>query len=597
MRSRSLLLVPAVLLALQGTAAAQQQTPTTGFALDQFNPSERGSEWFVLDTLDLRGNWRPALGVVGEYAYRPLVIYNPDGSIRVVPVSDQFALHLGGSLVFKERLRVGFDLPLFLGQGGDSGSVNGFGVVRPTGPGVGDLRLGADLRLVGEYGGPFTAALGFQLFVPTGKASLYDGDGEVRALPRLSAAGDLGMFVYGATVGVLAKAAGGDFAGNPNGSQLVLGASAGLRLIDKKLVVGPELYGATAFNGFFDKESSPLEGLLGAHYSLEPFRLGAAVGPGLSRGYGSPAARVVGSIEWAPGIPPPPPIPPPDRDHDGILDWDDACPDVPGVLTGDPATNGCPDRDHDGIVDSLDACPDDPGPRTDDPKTNGCPDRDHDGIIDKFDACPDVPGIRTDDPKTNGCPDRDGDGIVDSLDACPDVKGIRTDDPKTNGCPPDLDRDKDGIPNDQDACPDEPGPRDPDPKRNGCPKAFVRGTEIKILDQVKFKTGSSQIVKGKESEDILDAVADILKKHPEIKKIRVEGHTDNVGKAKDNKKLSSDRAGSVVKWLTTHGIPKTSLSSVGFGQERPIDTNDTEVGRHNNRRVEFHIEDSPAKAH
>jgi OOP family OmpA-OmpF porin len=59
-------------------------------------------------------------------------------------------------------------------------------------------------------------------------------------------------------------------------------------------------------------------------------------------------------------------------------------------------------------------------------------------VFDDEDACPDVPGIRTSDPKTNGCPrgDRDNDTIFDDEDACPDVPGVRTEDPKTNGCPP-----------------------------------------------------------------------------------------------------------------------------------------------------------------
>jgi outer membrane protein OmpA-like peptidoglycan-associated protein len=77
---------------------------------------------------------------------------------------------------------------------------------------------------------------------------------------------------------------------------------------------------------------------------------------------------------------PPPPSPPPpppggDRDADHVYDDEDACPDIAGVRTSDPKTNGCPrsDRDGDGVYDSEDACPDVPGPRTNDPKSNGCP--------------------------------------------------------------------------------------------------------------------------------------------------------------------------------------------------------------------------------
>ena len=107
---------------------------------------------------------------------------------------------------------------------------------------------------------------------------------------------------------------------------------------------------------------------------------------------------------------------------------------------------------------------------------------------------------------------------------------------------------------------------------------------------MKFKTGSAQILPGPESEDVLQAVLGVLNSHTDIKKVRVEGHTDNRGAAAMNKKLSTSRAASVVKWLTGHGVDSARLSSEGYGMERPIDTNRTDVGRKNNRRVEFHIE-------
>jgi OOP family OmpA-OmpF porin len=211
-------------------------------------------------------------------------------------------------------------------------------------------------------------------------------------------------------------------------------------------------------------------------------------------------------------------------------------------------------------------------------------------VVDSEDACPDVAGVKTDDPKTNGCPsDRDKDGVLDTDDACPDVPGLKTSDPKTNGCP-DPDRDKDGIPNDVDACPDEPGKPDPDPKKNGCPKAFVQAGQIRILDQVKFKTGSAQILPGKDSQDVLEAVAKVFADHPELTKVKVEGHTDNRGGEAMNKKLSAARAASVVKWLVAHGVDPERLASEGFGPDRPVDSNETDEGRRNNRRVEFHIQ-------
>ena len=118
----------------------------------------------------------------------------------------------------------------------------------------------------------------------------------------------------------------------------------------------------------------------------------------------------------------------------------------------------------------------------------------------------------------------------------------------------------------------------------------MKAGQIKILDQVKFKTGSAEIQPGKDSQEVLEAVLKVMKEHPEITKVRIEGHTDNTGTAKINTKLSGDRAASVVKWLVKNGIAADRLTSKGWGPDRPIDSNSTEDGRKNNRRVEFHIE-------
>ena len=105
---------------------------------------------------------------------------------------------------------------------------------------------------------------------------------------------------------------------------------------------------------------------------------------------------------------------------------------------------------------------------------------------------------------------------------------------------------------------------------------------------MKFKTGSAEI-SGADSAEVLQAVKSVLDGHGEITAVEVEGHTDNRGNAANNKKLSAARAAAVVRWLTSHGIEASRLTSAGYGQERPIDSNDTEEGRKNNGRVEFHI--------
>jgi OmpA-OmpF porin, OOP family len=558
-------------LSVSRLAAAQ----SAGFSLDRFQPAERGSDWFAADSLDLRGSGRLLLGATGDWGYKPLVFYAQNGDERTAVVRNQFFAHLGADVLIADRLRLGVNVPVAVYQSGDSATLGTTTYRSSNATTVGDLRFAADLRLLGEYRGPVEFAAGVAVYLPTGSQAAFTGDGKVRLAPRLLLAGEVGAFVYAGQVGFLYRANDAGFAGAAMGNEVFVTAAAGLRVADERLVLGPELYGSTnvtSGSAFFARRTSPFEVLFGAHYlATRDVRVGAGFGPGLTRGLGAPEFRGLFSLEYAPAITEPVAEKPPelDRDHDGILDAVDACPDVPGVKTDDPSTNGCPppkDRDKDGILDAEDACPDDPGVRTDDPKTNGCP-----------------------KPK-----DRDQDGVLDADDACPDDPGVKSDDPKANGCPPPKDRDKDGILDEQDACPDAPGPANPDPTKNGCPEARVESGQIKILERVEFENNSAKI--RPESDRVLNAVLEVLTAHPEFGKLGVQGHTDSHGAAAYNKRLSEQRAASVMKWLVQHGVARARLSAQGFGLERPIDTNDTEAGRQNNRRVEFHILEVDGKA-
>jgi outer membrane protein OmpA-like peptidoglycan-associated protein len=184
-------------------------------------------------------------------------------------------------------------------------------------------------------------------------------------------------------------------------------------------------------------------------------------------------------------------------------------------------------------------------------------------------------------------PDRDGDGIPDQYDKCPDQPEDKDGIDDGDGCPED-DADNDGIPDVVDACPKEPGTKNTDPKKNGCPSFIkVEGNVVRILQQVHFATGSTTILP--ESFPMLQEIANLLKSNQGIKKMSINGHTDNRGGADMNKKLSQGRAESVVKWLTQHGVEGTRLEAHGFGLEQPIEDNNTDAGRAANRRVEFKI--------
>jgi OmpA-OmpF porin, OOP family len=548
-----------------------------GFAINRFDPAERGSDWFAADSLDLRGHGRLMLGATGDFAEKPLVLYDGEGDAVRNIIEHQLFVHVGASLVLWERLRLGVNLPILAYQEGEGGTLQGQRFEAAEGAALGDLRLGADVRLLGAYRSAVTLAGGLAVYAPTGEQAAFASDGKVRLLPRLLVAGDIGNLTYSAKLGVLYRANDRGFNGEAKGTEAVMAAAIGYRNDDGRLVVGPELFGSTVVadgDAFFSRRATPFELIFGAHYKVtEDVRLGAGFGPGLTRGFGSPQFRGLLSLEWAPE---------PEREPLVL-----PRPDVPA------------DRDGDGIVDRDDACPDEPGEKSDDPRKHGCPlpaDRDRDGILDADDACPDEPGEKSEDPQKHGCPrpDTDRDGIFDDEDACVNEPGVRTTDPTTNGCPLPKDSDKDTIFDPEDACPQTPGPRDPDPKKNGCPAARVEQGQIKILERVEFENNSAKI--RPESERILQAVLTVMTEHPEFTKLSVEGHTDNRGAAGHNLDLSRRRAASVMKWLTDHGVAKSRLESKGLGMTKPIDTNDSDIGRQNNRRVEFHILEKDGKS-
>ncbi len=256
-----------------------------------------------------------------------------------------------------------------------------------------------------------------------------------------------------------------------------------------------------------------------------------------------------------------------DTDGDGIYDKDDACPEVAGLKQ----FNGCPDTDGDGIIDGSDACPDVFGLAA----LNGCPDTDGDGIADKDDACPNVKGLAS----FKGCPDTDGDGVTDASDKCPTVAG-----PASNGGCPVLDADKDGVPDLQDDCPTVAGPA----SNKGCPEVTPEVVEnLKIQARsVYFNSGKSTFKTG-DAKTIasLDAIKEILKNYPNAK-WSIEGHTDSTGSDKLNQKLSEDRANAIKTVLIENGIKAENLSSVGYGETKPVASNKTKEGRAENRRTE-----------
>ena len=256
-----------------------------------------------------------------------------------------------------------------------------------------------------------------------------------------------------------------------------------------------------------------------------------------------------------------------DTDGDGIFDKNDACPEVAGL----EAFNGCPDTDGDGIEDSKDACPSVAGIA----QFDGCADTDGDGIPDPKDACPTVAGVAS----LGGCPDADGDGIKDADDSCPNEAGPRA----NNGCPYE-DKDGDSVLDKDDECPDVAGTV----ANKGCPEVSVEVLNKLNIDFKSVLFDYSKATLRSESFAALDNVASIMKQYPTTRFL-IEGHTDSRGRDSYNKSLSDQRAASVRLYLEGKGIPAARLESKGFGEEKPVASNDTAAGRQENRRVNLSI--------
>jgi len=119
------------------------------------------------------------------------------------------------------------------------------------------------------------------------------------------------------------------------------------------------------------------------------------------------------------------------------------------------------------------------------------------------------------------------------------------------------------------------------------PRVEVRDNKIEIHEKIQFDWDKATIKP--ESFDLMNEIASVITKNPQIKQIEIEGHASADGEAHHNKKLSDERAHAVMKYLTDHGIPAKELTAKGFGSDRPIADNGTPDGREKNRRVEFLI--------
>ncbi len=567
------------------------------------------------------------LSLTLNYSNDPMVFYIGSEVVREL-VSDRLSGDLYGSYAFTDWLSLGLAVPVIFNQNGVNPDRVSGADVGLSAFSIGDIRLSPKLTMMREEAFPLSLAFVMPISLPSGDKWEFTGAREdsLTVTPTLAASRHLmdGRLLLAANVGVWIRK-GEDYYNLQTGDQLVYRLGLGMKASDLVMVFG-ELQGMSELENLFQNPRNQvyLEGFLGARMTLaNGLQAHGGVGLPMQAGWGTPDFRVFFGLGWSPRLqeePPEEPPPPADLDGDGVMDPDDRCVDVAG-----PVKNaGCPwpDTDQDGLNDAEDSCPKQAGPK----ENKGCPvkkeapppppleaaDRDGDGMADSKDLCPDTPGVM----ENEGCPwaDKDGDGINDKEDKCVVQKGPA----ENNGCPW-PDKDGDGVFDKDDSCADKKGPADnkgcpwPDtdgdgiadrndkcPKKaedgkgakpkDGCPgKSFVivKKKKIEITKSIFFNSGKSSI--SRQSLSLLQELAFVIKAHPEIKLIRVEGHTDSRGSNSSNLRLSDRRANSVSNYLVEQGVERSRLEAVGYGESKPIASNHTARGRETNRRVVFRI--------
>ncbi len=242
-----------------------------------------------------------------------------------------------------------------------------------------------------------------------------------------------------------------------------------------------------------------------------------------------------------------------------------------------------PDADGDGLSDEKEA---ELGTNPNHPDTDG------DGLLDGLEFNTGTDPLQSDsdaDGLNDSLEDADRDGRLDDMETdprhadtdkggLPDPDEVRDprQDPRFAG---DDDSDSDGVANPFDECPGTTENRPVDAA--GCPH-MPEGRFA--LEGVSFETGSAQI--RPESEKTLNEALEMLRRHPNVR-VEIAGHTDNVGSAAGNRRLSQKRAEAIRSWMVGKGLSAKRFTVRGYGSSEPVETNETEAGRARNRRIEF----------
>jgi hypothetical protein len=394
MRRAPLLLAGAgVLPAALGSSPAAAQAPSVDART--WRPSTDPEAGMVLEPALTPGAWQWNVSAWASYAHDPVTLRDAGGGVLARPVEHAIDADLVAGIGLGPRASVGLDLPVVAWQDGSAG-LPGAIVTGGTVPAtrLGDLALTGKATVVsndrrGLRGGLGIAAIA-TVTLPTGDRSDFASEGAVTSSLRALVDYVLGITSLRAALGYTVRTERRALPLGPGdvtlGDSIPWAASVTLRpralapaldADDRQLwelgIHGELPAGPVAPFGLGDPGAPALSPVLLAAddrvalgRSRDAYVL-AGVEVGLGSAVGVPAFRGVLALGWAPRAH--------DRDHDGVPDDRDECPDLAEDRDGVQDGDGCPedDADDDGIPDEQDACPLVPGARSDDPRKNGCP--------------------------------------------------------------------------------------------------------------------------------------------------------------------------------------------------------------------------------
>ncbi len=526
MRLRAL--AAATLCAAATGASAQAYEP---FALQSYDPPPAGDRFLALRSPDVPEGLDLRAGLVLSWASHPLVL-RVGGTVPAGGeiVRTQFWSFLQVAGGFFGRVLVDVSLPVALYQSGSRPLAD---LPQVASAGVGDLAVGARLRLPSL--GPVRTALAASIMLPTGTPSAYASDGAPRVGISAVGGGEWGRIDYGAELGLLWRST-RDGALPATGPGLTWRLGAAWRQGSWRF--GPELYGRYQFEGAV---VSPAEYLVAAHRRIGAWEASLGAGGQFDKSAGAAPLRVVARATWYPGV-------------------EDAAAEARRAAAAKSAQEKAE-------ADRLAA-------------EQAAREKAEADRLAADQAAREKAEADRLAAEQAAREKAEADRLAAAQAAAAIVPVVAEN----------LDRDGDGILNAEDACPDEKGVSNADPRRNGClVTAVFRADKIEILQSIQFEIDKDVLRPA--STGILRDVANILQAHPEVERVRIEGHTDAQGNDAHNLRLSEARARAVKLWLVEQGgIVAARLETRGYGHTRPIATQDTAEGRARNRRVEFKIE-------